>query len=154
MPSKTLPPGILLHLLLLLALPAALKPPHDTTATVPPPLRPPPSAAPDVAGRSRRPWPLRSLHGWNAGLTISGIHDSVTGWATLATPAIGYSFNDIFSIDATIPIYFYRLADSRSTHPKPDARLVSHGAPNSVTSSSASTLNSSRASSSTSSPAS
>ena len=65
-----------------------------------------------------------TLHGWNAGLTISGVHDSVTGWATLATPAIGYSFNDIFSIDASIPIYFYRLAESRSTHPKPTQQLV------------------------------
>jgi len=65
-----------------------------------------------------------TLHGWNAGITISGVHNSTTGWATLATPAIGYSFNDVFSIDATIPIYFYRLAESRSTHPKPNAQLV------------------------------
>jgi len=65
-----------------------------------------------------------AFHGWNAGLTISGIHDSVTGWATIATPSIGYSFNDIFSIDATLPLYMYRLAESRSTRPKPDARLV------------------------------
>jgi len=64
------------------------------------------------------------LHGWNAGATFSGVHNSVTGWATLFTPAVGYSFNDIFSIDATIPIYMYRLAESRSTHPKPDAQLV------------------------------
>ena len=65
-----------------------------------------------------------TLHGWNAGITISGVHNSTTGWATLATPAIGYSFSDVFSIDATIPIYFYRLAESRSTHPKPNAELV------------------------------
>jgi hypothetical protein len=64
------------------------------------------------------------LHGWNAGATFSGVHNSVTGWATLFTPAIGYSFNDVFSIDATIPIYMYRLAESRSTHPKPTAQLV------------------------------
>jgi len=62
--------------------------------------------------------------GWNAGLSITSVHDSTTGWATLANPAISYSFNDIFSIDATIPIYFYRLAESRSTHPRPDAQLV------------------------------
>ena len=73
---------------------------------------------PDVPGISD------SLHGWNAGATFSGVHDSVTGWATLFTPAIGYSFNDTFSIDATIPIYMYRLAESRSTHPKPNAQLV------------------------------
>jgi len=65
-----------------------------------------------------------SLHGWNAGVTFSGVHDSVTGWATLFTPAVGYSFNDIFSVDATIPIYLYRLAESRSTHPKPTAQLI------------------------------
>jgi hypothetical protein len=62
--------------------------------------------------------------GWNAGLTITGVHDSTTGWATLADPAISYSFNDIFSVDATLPIYFYRLAESRSTQPRPDALLV------------------------------
>jgi hypothetical protein len=62
--------------------------------------------------------------GWNAGATLSGVHDSVTGWATIFTPAIGYSFNDIFSIDATIPIYMYRLAESRSSHPKPTEQLV------------------------------
>jgi hypothetical protein len=65
-----------------------------------------------------------SLHGWNAGVTLSGVHTSTTGWATLATPALGYSFNDIFSADATIPIYFFRLAESLSTHPQPDATLV------------------------------
>ncbi len=75
-------------------------------------------SCPDVPGISD------SLHGWNAGATFSGVHDSVTGWATLFTPAIGYSFNDTFSIDATIPIYMYRLAESRSTHPKPNAQLV------------------------------
>jgi hypothetical protein len=62
--------------------------------------------------------------GWNTGVTLSGIHDSVTGWATLANPAIGYSFNDIFSVDATIPIYLYRLAESRSVDPNPNAELV------------------------------
>ena len=77
-----------------------------------------------AAGTPDLPETAPQLHGWNAGITISGVHDSVTGWATLATPAIGYSFNDIFSIDATIPIYFYRLAESRSTHPKPNAELV------------------------------
>jgi len=107
---------------LLLALPAcgqlpSKTPPESQTSTSQPT---PPDArdVPDVPGLSD------SLHGWNAGATISGVHDSVTGWATLFTPAIGYSFNDIFSIDATIPIYMYRLAESRSTHPKPNAQLV------------------------------
>jgi hypothetical protein len=64
------------------------------------------------------------LHGWNAGVAISGVHDSVTGWATIFTPAVGYSFNDVFSVEATIPIYMYRLAESRSTRPRPTAPLV------------------------------
>jgi hypothetical protein len=64
------------------------------------------------------------LRGWNAGLTITGVHSSSTGWATIAIPSVGYSFNDIFSIDATIPIYMYRLAESRSTHPRANAQLV------------------------------
>ena len=63
------------------------------------------------------------LHGWNAGIGISGVHQSTTGWATLASPVFGYSFNDIFSVDATIPIYFFRLADSIAAHPAPDALL-------------------------------
>jgi hypothetical protein len=65
-----------------------------------------------------------ALHGLNAGLTISGVHDSTTGWATIATPSIGFAFNDIFSVDATIPIYMYRLAESRATKPKPSQQLV------------------------------
>ncbi|MCU1224241.1 MAG: hypothetical protein JWQ42_2334 [Edaphobacter sp.] len=64
------------------------------------------------------------LRRWNAGLTITSAHGSSTGWATIAIPAVGYSFNDIFSVDATIPIYMYRLAESRSTHPRLNAQLV------------------------------
>ena len=75
---------------------------------------------PDIPGLDLDP----VIHGWNAGVTFSSVHDSVSGWATLFTPAIGYSFNDIFSADISCPVYFYRLADSRSTHPKPNAELV------------------------------
>jgi hypothetical protein len=105
---------------LLLALPVAAQIPHEAptaqqTSSSQLPLD---QDVPEVPGLSD------SLHGWNAGVTFSGVHDSVTGWATIFTPAIGYSFNDIFSIDATIPIYMYRLAESRSTHPKPTAQLV------------------------------
>ena len=73
---------------------------------------------PEVPGRSG------SLRGWNAGATITAVHESTTGWATIFIPAIGYNFNDIFSIDATIPIYMYRLANSLSTHPKPNSLLI------------------------------
>jgi hypothetical protein len=82
------------------------------------------SLLPDALALPELPDVAPAFHGWNAGLTISGVHDSVTGWATIATPAIGYSFNDVFSIDATLPIYMYRLAESRSTRPKPTALLV------------------------------
>jgi len=110
------------YVVLMLALPASGQLPHEksgevSTSNIQPPL-PNTIDVPEVPGLSD------PLHGWNAGLTISGVHDSVTGWATIATPAVGYSFNDIFSIDATIPIYMYRLAESRSTHPKPTAQLV------------------------------
>ena len=64
------------------------------------------------------------IHGFNAGITFAGIHDSVVGWATLATPAVGYTFNDIFSVDASIPIYMYRLAETLSPHPRPSQLLV------------------------------
>jgi hypothetical protein len=65
-----------------------------------------------------------SIHGLNAGITFAGVHDSVVGWSTLATPSAGYSFNDMFSVDATLPIYMYRLAESLSARPRPGARLV------------------------------
>lgn len=75
------------------------------------------SATPEVPG-------IFSIRGFNAGITFSSFHDSLTGWSTLATPAFGYSFNDNYSIDATLPIYMYRLAESRSTHPRPNSQLV------------------------------
>ncbi|MGD0446356.1 MAG: hypothetical protein ABSA39_20670, partial [Edaphobacter sp.] len=108
-------------LFLLLALPASAQlpreqPPEAQSSTIQPLLGA--QDDPDLPGSAP------PFHGWNAGATFSGVHDSVTGWATLFTPSIGYSFNDIFSIDATIPIYMYRLAESRSTHPKPTAQLV------------------------------
>ena len=64
------------------------------------------------------------LSGFNAGVTIAGIHDSVVGWATLATPSVGYTFNDVFSMDAAIPIYMYRLAESLSPRPRANQKLV------------------------------
>jgi hypothetical protein len=88
----------------------------ESRETVGPPLQQA-AEAPDSPG-------LPSLHGFNAGLSIVGIHDSVVGYSTLATPTVGYSFNDIFSIDATIPIYMYRLAESLSARPKPTQLLV------------------------------
>lgn len=107
---------------MLFALPAIAQLPDEKPAT--PPASTSRSQKPDALAILEIPDIPPTLHGWNAGLTISGVHDSVVGWATIATPSIGYSFNDVFSIDATLPIYMYRLAESRSTHPKPTARLV------------------------------
>jgi hypothetical protein len=107
---------------LLLALPVSAQLPRDK------PSEPAASSTQPLPGDARDvlavPGLYAPMRGWNAGLTISGVHESTTGWATLATPAVGYSFNEIFSIDATIPIYFYRLAESRSTHPRPTAQLI------------------------------
>ena len=76
------------------------------------------SEVPDVPGLSS------SLHGFNGGITFAGIHDAITGWATLATPALGYSFNDIFTVDVSVPIYFFRLAPTTAARPSPRALLV------------------------------
>jgi len=111
-----------LCLLLLFALPAGAQLPHDQK-----PLEPQASAQPkpgDAQDVPEVPGLSTSLHGWNAGATVTGVHESTTGWATIFIPAIGYSFNDIFSIDATVPIYMFRLAPSLATHPKPNALLV------------------------------
>ena len=50
------------------------------------------------------------LRGFNAGITFSGQHDAQNGYATIAQPAVGYTFSPIFSFDITMPIYLYRLA--------------------------------------------
>ncbi len=111
-----------LSLLLLPALPLSAQTPGENPPAAQSSVSQPPlldlQGIPDVPGLDD------FQHGWNAGVTISAVHSSLTGWATLATPAVGYSFNDTFSIDAEIPIYFFRLADTLSTHPKPNAELV------------------------------
>ena len=73
------------------------------------------------------------LRGLNGGVTLSSIHDAQTGWATILQPAIGYSFNDIFSFDITVPIYIYRLAGTLVPNPRPDELLIArHGTPGDV----------------------
>jgi hypothetical protein len=111
-----------LSLLWLLALPLSAQIPGEKPSAVQSSLSQPP--LPNALGIPDVPGLDDEQHGWNAGVTVSAVHSSVTGWATLATPAIGYSFNNTFSIDAEIPIYFFRLADSLSTHPRPNAELV------------------------------
>ena len=109
-------------LLLLLALPVGAQVPREK------PLEPQPSTVESPPGDAQDipelPGISPTLHGWNAGATITGVHESTTGWETIFIPAIGYNFNDIFSIDATVPIYMFRLTNSLAAHPKPNALLV------------------------------
>jgi hypothetical protein len=66
----------------------------------------------------------RWASGFNAGITFSGLHDSGTGYATLFTAAMGYSFNDNFSADVSFPVYLYRLAPNLAPNPPPSRLLV------------------------------
>lgn len=68
--------------------------------------------------------PPAHLRGLNASVNFTSVHESTTGWATLFTPAIGYTFNNTFSVDASIPIYMYRLTNTLAKHPRPNAYLV------------------------------
>ncbi len=61
---------------------------------------------------------------WNARVKVTSLHSSKTGWATVAAPAAGHRFNNTFSAEASIPIYLYRLADSRLPNPPRGATLV------------------------------
>ncbi len=116
MPASHFSVLLVIALALSTAVPAQ-KPVQETTpqATATPSEQ---SEVPDVPGLSG------NLRGMNGGITISSLHDSITGWATLATPAVGYSFGDHFNIDITVPIYLYRLAQSRSSRPRANAQLV------------------------------
>jgi hypothetical protein len=71
----------------------------------------------------KTPW-LFSPRRFNAGITFSSFHESLTGWSTLMMPAVSYTINDTFFADVTIPIYLYRLAQSTKANPKPNALLV------------------------------
>jgi hypothetical protein len=64
------------------------------------------------------------LRGLNGGLTLFGVHDAGTGWSTAVQPAIGYSFNDTFALDVTIPVYMYRLSQNQAANPKPNQLLL------------------------------
>ena len=53
----------------------------------------------------------------NAGSSLTSVHDSAAGWYTLVTPAMAYSFSRHYSLDLSMPIYIYRLAESESATP-------------------------------------
>ncbi len=67
------------------------------------------SEVPSVPGLAAR------LRGLNAGITVLGVHDSSAGWYTLFIPAASFSFARRFSVDASMPVYFYRLAETTVT---------------------------------------
>lgn len=64
---------------------------------------------PGVLGLSSR---LRHL---NAGMTLTSVHDSASGWYTLVTPSASYTFSRHYSLDLSFPIYLYRLAENETT---------------------------------------
>ncbi|HEY0308262.1 MAG TPA: hypothetical protein VGB94_08875 [Acidobacteriaceae bacterium] len=66
----------------------------------------------------------RWASGFNAGFTVSGLHDSTTGYSTLFTSAVGYNFNDHFSADLSFPVYLYRLAPNLASNPPANHLLV------------------------------
>lgn len=59
------------------------------------------------------------LRPWNAAITLMGVHDSVLGWSTLVTPAVSYGFLGRYSLDLSIPVYLYRLAESETEAQSP-----------------------------------
>ncbi len=54
------------------------------------------------------------FRGFDAGLTLTSVHDSSIGWYTLLTPAVSYTFSPRYSADASVSTYAFRLA------PNPD----------------------------------
>lgn len=67
------------------------------------------SEVPSVPGISAK------LKGLNGGVTLTAVHDSQTGWYTLVTPAMMYSMGTHFSVDVSMPVYLYRLAEDETT---------------------------------------
>lgn len=55
------------------------------------------------------------LQGLNAGVSFTSIHDSASGWYTLATPTISYNFSPHYELDLSMPIYLYRLAQDQTS---------------------------------------
>ena len=72
------------------------------------------------------------LNGLNAGVSFSGLHDSQTGWATVMQPAVGYAFNSTYSLDVTVPIYVFRLAEDREANPLTGLLLAKKGDPGDI----------------------
>jgi hypothetical protein len=66
----------------------------------------------------------RIADGLDTAISVTGLHDSETGYSTLFTTNSSYSFNDTYSLDAEFTVYFYRLAPSLAPNPPPGWLLV------------------------------
>jgi hypothetical protein len=64
------------------------------------------------------------LRGFDVGVTLSGVHDASTGWYSVAIPAASYTFSQHFAVDASLPIYPYRLVWNEISSTAPTERLV------------------------------
>jgi len=64
------------------------------------------------------------LHGLNAGVTFSGVHDSSIGWYTIATPALSYTISRHFAADVSFSIYPTREVKNDDPGAPPNQQLV------------------------------
>ncbi|MDR3734383.1 MAG: hypothetical protein P4L10_02480, partial [Acidobacteriaceae bacterium] len=64
--------------------------------------------------------------GFNAGVTFSGVHDSSTGWYTVATPAVSYTLTSRYSADTSISIYPSRQVQTQNFGPQQTQQFVLH----------------------------
>jgi hypothetical protein len=60
----------------------------------------------------------------NAGISAAGVHDSATGWYTIATPFLSFNLSPHYSADASVSIYPSRYV--RSETARKDAALAFH----------------------------
>jgi hypothetical protein len=51
--------------------------------------------------------PKTSVKGFTLSSALSVGHDSISGWSTVMSPALGFRFNPVFSVDASVPYYLY-----------------------------------------------
>ncbi|MGP8184621.1 MAG: hypothetical protein ACLQKY_01015 [Terracidiphilus sp.] len=64
------------------------------------------------------------FRGFDAGISFSGVHNSLVGWYEVATPAISYTFSSHYSADASAPIYLRRLVENPNQQTQSSQELV------------------------------
>jgi hypothetical protein len=70
-----------------------------------------PSSSQTVTATPVRNQPASALlTGLNAGVTLSGVHDSSVGWYNVVTPGISYSLAPHYSVDASMSIFPYKYS--------------------------------------------